>query len=78
MNLSTAEEFHQEMARLALQCERLTVQNDILETRLEVAVQRGRLTDAERRAVEVAARIAGAVGESGVKAALRSLLERTK
>ena len=36
------------------------------------------LTDAEREAVATASRIAGAVGEDDIKAALRGLLERLK
>lgn len=36
------------------------------------------LTDAEREAVATAARIAGFVGETDIKATLRGLLERTK
>lgn len=41
-----------------------------------VPLYRCRLTDAEREAVETAARIAGAVGESDVKSALRGFLKR--
>ena len=39
-------------------------------------VARLRMTDAEREAIGTAARIAGAVGESDVKATLRAFLER--
>ena len=36
------------------------------------------LTDAEREAIATAARIAGAVGESDIKATLKALLDRLK
>lgn len=43
---------------------------------LKDEIARLRLTEAEREAVATASRIAGAVGESDVKAALRTLLAR--
>lgn len=78
-----------EIDRLTLQCERLAVKNDILETRLEVAQQRIHLTDAEREAVDTAE--ASLMREStdlnasklvrqrlgAAAATLRGLLERT-
>jgi hypothetical protein len=40
--------------------------------------KRLRLTDEDKKAIDVAARIAGAVGESDIKASLRALLARHK
>jgi hypothetical protein len=42
------------------------------------ANKRLRLTDEDKEAIAVAARIAGAVGESDIKASLRDLLARHK